>query len=91
MKVSMQQVMDEIYDVSYHRLGDSTVTVCLIKLKNGFTVTGQSACVDPAEYNKEIGEQIAYKRAEDAIWSFLGFRLADNMMAAHYKELEGGV
>lgn len=80
MKVTQQQVLDEIHERTFFVFPGTTVTVCLLKLKNGFTVTGQSACVDPAEYNQTIGEQIAYKRAEDALYNLLGFRLADKMM-----------
>jgi hypothetical protein len=42
---------------------DETVTVCSIKLDNGYSVRGESACVNPENYNREIGEKIAYDNA----------------------------
>lgn len=55
----------------------TTLTVCVIKLRNGFTVTGESACVDPANYRREIGEKIAYDNARNKIWLLEGYALAE--------------
>jgi len=35
-----------------------TVTHCRIVLNNGFSVSGESACVNPENYNQQIGEKI---------------------------------
>lgn len=53
------------------------LTLCVVVLKNGFTVTGESACADPAKYNREIGESIARANAVNKIWPLLGFTLRD--------------
>lgn len=52
-------------------------TFCVITLANGFSVTGQSACVDPANFNPQIGRDIAFRKARDELWPLLGFRLVD--------------
>lgn len=54
-----------------------TVTICHLKLDNGFSVRGESACVNPANYNQEIGERIAYDNAFQKLWAFYGFLLAE--------------
>lgn len=54
-----------------------TVTVCHLELDNGFSVRGESACVNPANYNQEIGEKIAYDNAFQKLWAFFGFLLAE--------------
>lgn len=64
--------------VKYNRLG-GTLTHCTITVKNGFTFTGESACVDPANYNKEIGEQIAFDNAFDEMWGPYGFALSQHL------------
>lgn len=51
------------------------LTFCVLVLKNGFTVTGQSACADPLNYQKDIGERIARADAFNKIWPLLGFEL----------------
>lgn len=55
------------------------LTICVLVLKNGFTVTGESACVSPENFNAEIGRRIAHDNAIDKLWPLLGFRLADTL------------
>ena len=51
------------------------MTICVLVLKNGFTVLGKSACADPAKYNKGIGQKTAYDDAFNQIWTLLGYEL----------------
>lgn len=53
------------------------LTHCVIKLDNGFTVTGESACVDPANYRVDVGATLAYKQALGKLWPLFGFLLAE--------------
>lgn len=55
------------------------LTFCTLVLKNGFTVTGQSACADPANFQKDIGERIARQDAINKIWPLLGFELCTKL------------
>jgi hypothetical protein len=48
--------------------------VISFKLKCGFTVTGRSACVDPANFNKEIGIALCKKDAVKQLWQLEGYR-----------------
>ncbi|WP_313329456.1 Gp49 family protein [Comamonas sp.] len=60
----------------------SRLTFCVLKLKNGFTVTGESACVSPENFDAKIGRDIARANAIEKMWLLLGFRLADQLAAA---------
>ena len=51
-----------IKEKAFHRLTD-VLTVCVLTLQNGFTVTGESACASPANYNQQIGDDIAFTNA----------------------------
>lgn len=51
------------------------LTFCVLVLRNGFTVTGESACASPANFDAEIGRKIARQHAVAKIWPLLGFRL----------------
>ncbi|MFC3716814.1 Gp49 family protein [Luteimonas soli] len=53
------------------------LTFCVLVLRNGFTVTGESACASPENYDRDIGRQIARQNAVNKIWPLLGFRLRD--------------
>lgn len=62
-----------------HSAGCELLTICVLTLKNGFTVTGESACASPENFNAEIGHKIARQHAVDKIWPLLGFRLRDQL------------
>lgn len=51
------------------------LTMCVLTLKNGFTVTGESACADPANFNADVGKRLARAAAVNKIWPLLGFEL----------------
>jgi len=55
------------------------LTFCVLVLQNGFTVTGQSACADPANYQKDIGDRLAKTDAVNKIWPLLGFVLKNEL------------
>lgn len=55
------------------------LTFCVLVLRNGFTVTGESACASPENFNADIGRKIARQNAVAKIWSLLGFRLRDRL------------
>lgn len=61
--------------VDYAVLGGK-LTHCMITLPSGFIVTGESSCVDPAEYNKALGEKYAKDRAVQMLYMFEGYTLA---------------
>lgn len=55
------------------------LTICVLVLNNGFTVTGESACASPENFNPDIGKDIAFDKAREKIWPLLGFRLRDRL------------
>lgn len=68
-----------IVSEEYHVFDGSQLTVCVLTLKNGFTVTGESACVSPENFDEQIGQDISRGNARDKIWPLLGFLLADKL------------
>lgn len=55
------------------------LTFCVLILKNGFTVTGESACASPENFDAEVGRRIARENAINKVWPLLGFRLRDEL------------
>lgn len=51
------------------------LTFCVLVLKNGFTVTGESACASPENFNADIGRRIARENAVAKIWPLMGYEL----------------
>ena len=57
------------------------LTFCVLVLRNGFTVTGESACASPENFDAEIGRKIARQNAVQKIWPLLGFALKERLHA----------
>lgn len=55
------------------------LTFCVLVLKNGFTVTGESACASPENFDPEIGRKIARENARNKIWLLEGYLLRDKL------------
>jgi hypothetical protein len=55
------------------------LTFCVLILRNGFTVTGESACASPENFNAEIGNKIARQNAVQKIWPLMGYELKSKL------------
>lgn len=55
------------------------LTLCVLVLRNGFTVTGESACASPENFNKEIGRKVALDNAKSKIWALEGYLLKEKI------------
>lgn len=67
-------------EYKFERVGETTVTGCWAFLPNGFQVGyGESACVDPSNYNQADGEKYAKERCQQAatnkLWELEGYLL----------------
>ena len=58
------------------------LTFCVLVLRNGFTVTGESACASPENFDAEIGRNNARQNAVAKIWPLLGFSLKQKLHEA---------
>lgn len=55
----------------------SLLTFCILVLRNGFTVTGESACASPENFDPQIGRDIARRNAREKIWLLEGYLLKE--------------
>lgn len=58
------------------------LTFCVLVLRNGFTVTGESACASPENFDAEVGRKIARANAVNKIWPLMGYELRTKLAAA---------
>ena len=63
----------------YWQPQDTTLTICVLVLTNGFTVTGESAAASSANFNLEIGRKIARENARNKIWQLEGYLLRQSL------------
>ncbi|SEK10448.1 Gp49 family protein [Achromobacter sp. NFACC18-2] len=57
------------------------LTFCVLVLRNGFTVTGESACASPENFDADIGRKIARQNAVQKIWPLMGYELRSRLAA----------
>lgn len=76
VKVTKEQVQaliaaSKVEDV---KLGEKS-TVVSVTLPNGFVIIQSSSCVDPANYDHELGKKICLERVEEKVWELEGYLL----------------
>jgi hypothetical protein len=78
-RVTPEHLENVIVSEQYHIFPNSTFTACLLTLKNGYTVLGESACASPENFNAELGRKIARDNAKNKIWSLEGYLLREKL------------
>lgn len=78
-RVTQEQIDATIAKEDYHVFPGTMLTVCCLTLRNGFTVTGESACASPANFNEELGRKIARGHAREKIWALEGYLLKQRL------------
>ncbi|MGG1947092.1 Gp49 family protein [Trinickia sp. NRRL B-1857] len=63
------------------------LTFCVLVLRNGFTVTGESACASPENFDSEIGRKIARQNAVAKIWPLEGYLLKQRLREHDFREV----
>lgn len=58
------------------------LTICVLVLRNGFTVTGESACASPENFDAEVGRKIARQNAVAKVWPLMGYELRSKLAAS---------
>lgn len=78
--VSVSQHMKSEYVEGEHILAPlGLLTFCVLVLRNGFTVTGESAYASPENFDAEIGRNIARQNAVQKIWPLMGYELRSQL------------
>lgn len=58
------------------------LSICLLQMRNGFTLIGKSAPASPENFDAELGRKFAYEDAVRQLWPLMGFALRDRLAAA---------
>lgn len=54
-------------------------TIVACKLPNGFVIVESSSCVDPANYDEDMGVDICMKNIEKKLWELEGYLLQNKL------------
>lgn len=78
-RITQDHLESVIVSEQYYVFPNTTFTACLLTLKNGYTVLGESACASPENFNTDIGRKIARGNAVNKIWSLEGYLLREKL------------
>jgi hypothetical protein len=57
------------------------LSICILVMRNGFTIIGKSAPASAENFNPELGRKFAYEDAVRQLWPLMGFALRDRLAA----------
>ena len=80
-RITPARIDEVVVGEQYHVFDGTTLTVCCLRLENGFTVTGESACASPENFDVELGKKIAKDNAKQKIWALEGYALRNKLAA----------
>lgn len=75
--LSAEDADDTIYISTFSPL--HLLTFCVLVLRNGYTVTGESACASPENFDAAIGRKIARQNAVNKVWPLMGYALKEQL------------
>lgn len=88
-RVTASEIDSLIERVDYYVFPDSTVTICLLSLKNGTKVTGVNyGRILPEEQDWEMGRREAYKEASNKIWELEGYLVRQGLFESKLKQAD---
>ena len=81
-RITPARIDEVIVSEDYHVFPGTTLTICCLTLANGYTVTGESACASPENFDREIGNKIARDNAKQKIWALEGYALRERLASS---------
>jgi hypothetical protein len=79
-RVSLDSMKAKIEACEYHNPGlHPSMTVCFMKMNNGFVVVGKSAPADPANFDEKLGMEFAHEDCLRQLWPLEGYALREQL------------
>lgn len=78
-RLTPEMIDEVIASEAFHVFPGTTMTVCMLTLKNGYHVVGHSAAASAKNFDEAIGRDIARKNARDKIWGLEGYILRSKL------------
>lgn len=78
-RVTPAQIDETIKAEFFYVVPGTTLTICVLTLRNGYLVTGESAAASPENFDYAIGRRIAREHARNKIWALEGYLLRERL------------
>ena len=82
-RVTLESMEMKIVEETYH-VHDGILTICILKMLNGFYVVGEAAPASKANFNAELGRKFAYENAIRQLWKLEGYALRQRLASEGY-------
>jgi len=86
-RITPTDIENCIVDEKYHVFEGTTFTACLLTLRNGYNVIGESACASPENFDAELGRSLARSSAVNKIWALEGYLLKEKLYREKKKNI----
>lgn len=73
--VTKEEINNILDNANFEITHKIKTTIIMCTLPNGFVIVESSSCVDPKNYDAEIGEEICMERIENKVWELEGYKL----------------
>lgn len=67
------------------------LSICILVMKNGFTVIGKSAPAAPENFNADLGRKLAYEDAVKQLWPLMGYALRERLAQEEWQHQQGAL
>jgi Phage protein (N4 Gp49/phage Sf6 gene 66) family len=82
-RVSLDSMLEKIAESEFiYPRCIETMTICIMKMKNGYSVVGKSAPADPENFDKELGQKFAKEDCIRQLWALEGYALREKLHAS---------
>jgi hypothetical protein len=81
-RLTPEMIDAAIVTEQYYVFPGTVTTVCCLTLRNGYTVTGESAPASPQNFDESIGRKLAFQKARERIWALEGYVLRNRLAGA---------
>lgn len=78
-RVTPESIDQIIEEAQYWRPDNTTMTICVLTLENGYTVVGHSASASAENFDAEIGRKLAFDHARSQVWALEGYLLRQHL------------
>jgi hypothetical protein len=85
--ITEQHINSTIAQSTFLVMPDGVTTICQLILMNGFSVIGTSACIDPRQFDLNIGRDIAFQDAKRQIWKLEGYLAIQEVYLKSLKDM----
>jgi hypothetical protein len=75
MKITQEWIDETLSEAiaRFHHFPDTTTTICLLTLENGFSLVGQSSCIHKKDFDSALGMKLAIENAREQLWELEGY------------------